>query len=323
MTSINDAAALDPFAGIVDDPELSPQEMLDAQLAAAKRGWFPLRKTFVQRPRGSAEQEHRPSARASVLSDMVRGRHQLPLDFYLTLHALHPVLDGTPLKLATWARLMSVDRAWTSTTVSRAVDTLVDLKLVRREGTGHSPALVLLREDGSGQPWTKPGSEAETGPGYFVIPDDYFTTGLHARLRLPGKAMFLITLAETQQPTKPAFKMAYERAMEWYGISERTAERGYGELSKEKLLLTKVQKVTDRNHPAGRREDTWRALASPYSTHDRQLIQAIAATAARASVVAAGTPASPPTMTPVVAPAAPAPATEAALAEVPTDPTST
>lgn len=289
MTSTGTTTAFNPFAGIEDEAELSAQEMLDAQLVAARRGWFPLRKTFVQRPRGSEPQEGRPSARASVLSDVVRGRHQLPLDLYLTLHALQPVLGGSPLKLATWARLMSVDRTWTSTTVSRAVDTLVDLKLVRREGTGHSPALRLLLEDGSGEPWTKPGSSAETGPGYFIVPDAYFTSGLHARLRLPGKAMFLITLAETQQPTKPAFKMAYERAMEWYGVSERTAERGFQELSTENLLLTRVQKVQDRNHPAGRREDTWRALDSPYSTPDRASIQAAAVSAARAAL-GAGSP---------------------------------
>jgi hypothetical protein len=41
--------------------------------------------------------------------------------------------------------------------------------------------------------------------------------------------MLLIMLAETQALTKTAFNMPVERAQEWYGISERTAERGYGE----------------------------------------------------------------------------------------------
>jgi hypothetical protein len=130
----------------------------------------------------------------------------------------------------------------------------------------------------------------EPGPGYFVVPHHYMKSGLHARLLLPGKAMFLITLAETQNPKTPAFVMAYERAADWYGVSERTAERGFQELSREKLLMTKVQKVRDRNHPAGRREDTWRAIASPYSTHDRVAIQAVAVRAARAAVKASTAP---------------------------------
>ena len=40
--------------------------------------------------------------------------------------------------------------------------------------------------------------------------------------------MLLLSLAETQDPKRPSFAMAYERASEWYGVSERTAERGLG-----------------------------------------------------------------------------------------------
>src|SRR4051812_39731452 len=118
MTAPSDAVPFDPFAHIVDDPEQTAQDLLDAQLNAAKRGWFPMRKTFVQRPQGSGEQEGRPSARASVLSDIVHGRHQRALDLLLLVHALQPVLDGTPLKLATWARLLSVKAPCTSTGVT-------------------------------------------------------------------------------------------------------------------------------------------------------------------------------------------------------------
>ena len=149
-----------------------------------------------------------------------------------------------------------------------------------REGTGHSPTLRLLLEDGTNKPWFKPGSAPESGPGYFVLPHDYWTSGFYSSLTMPGKAMLLVTLAETQNPKNPSFKMAYERAKEWYGLSERTAERGFGQLSRSGLLLTKVQKVADRNHPAGRRDEVWRALSAPFSTAHRQAIQAASATAA-------------------------------------------
>lgn len=276
----------DPFANVVDDPEQSPHDILVANLAAARRGWVPLRKTFVQRPSGSGPQPDRPSPRASVLSDLVRGRHHRPLDLILLLHALQPILEGTPFKLATWATMLSTTSPTSTTAVTRAIDTLVALDLVAREGSGHSPTLRLKIEDGTGTPWSKAGAKPEAGPGYFVLPHEFWTTGLSTRLTIPGKAMLLVTLAETQNPKSPSFKMAYERSKEWYGISERTAERGFRELSQQGLLLQKVQKVADRNHPAGRREEVWRALKAPFSTAHRQAIQATAATAAQG----AGTP---------------------------------
>jgi hypothetical protein len=141
------------------------------------------------------------------------------------LHALQPILEGSPLKLATWATMMSAISPCTSSGISRALDTLIDLDLVRREGSGHSPVLRLLRENGEGKRWVKAGSTSEAGPGYFVVPHEYWTTGLYRKLHMPGKAMFLITLAETQNPKTPAFHMAYERAMDWYGVSDGAVRR--------------------------------------------------------------------------------------------------
>jgi hypothetical protein len=101
--------------------------------------------------------------------------------------------------------------------------------------------------------------------------------------------MLLIILAETQDPRKPRFAMAVERAKEWYGLSERTAERGYGELSKAGVLLVRRAKVADARHPAGRRDVYWRALASPFGTDDRARLQAAARTAADKRTSAAAT----------------------------------
>ena len=263
MTQSLTSGSSDPFAGVLDDPEPEPHDLLVANLEAAKRGWFPLRKTFVQRPKDSGPQADRPSPRASVLSDLVHGRHQRPLDLLLLLHALQPILEGSPLKLATWATMMSAVTPCTASGVSRAIDTLIDRDLVRREGSGHSPELRLLREDGEGEPWVKAGSTSEAGPGYFVVPHEYWTAGVYKQLHMPGKAMLLITLAETQNPKTPSFHMAYERATDWYGVSERTAERGFGELSRAGLLRMKVRKVLDRRHPKGRRDEVWRASTHP------------------------------------------------------------
>lgn len=267
----------DPFEGITDDDAPTPAAARRALLDSAKRGYVPLRKTFVQRPSGSDVQDGRPSPRASVLYDLVHSRNHRALDMLLMVHALQPVLEGTPLPLATWANILGTD----ATGVTRAIETLAKAKLIVREDDSRSPVLTLLREDGSGAPWHRPGTEDEEGPGYFVIPHTYWTDLLADELSLPGKAMLLIMLAETQNPKTPAFSMAVERAQDWYGISERTAERGYRELGKAKILLVKVQRIADARHPAGRREVYHRALASPFDTVSRGRLQRRATKAAK------------------------------------------
>lgn len=278
---MTDSTHFDPFAGIEDDPDPGPGGARKSLLAAAKRGYVPLRKTFVQRPQGSEPDARRPSPRASVLYDLVHGRHQRPLDLLLLLHALQPILEGTPLPLATWAHILSVKSPVDATAVTRAIDTLQRMRLVVREDDTRAPVLRLLREDSSLEPWHKPGAQDEEGPGYFVLPHAYWDAGLAENLTLPGKAMLLIVLAETQNPTKPAFSMAVDKAQGWYGISERTAERGYRELDGTGLLLTKIQRISDARHPAGRREKYWRAMKGPFSTDGRARLQQRATKAAR------------------------------------------
>ena len=54
----------DPFADIRDEPAASPTGARDELLGKARRGWVPLRKVFVQRPKGEAQ-------RGSVLAALV------------------------------------------------------------------------------------------------------------------------------------------------------------------------------------------------------------------------------------------------------------
>lgn len=264
----------DPFVDIEDEAARDPKEARTDLLDAAKREYFPLRKEFVQRPKGVTDLRGRPVPRASKLYDLVNSRNQLALDFYLLLHALQPILEGTPLPLATWAHIMSVKRPVTATAVTRAIATLQKLDLVVREDDSRSPVIRLLDEDGSGDDYVKPGTTEEAGPGYFTVPHAYWNTGLSEKLTMPGKAMFLIALAETHSPQKLAFSIAVERVPDWYGISERTAERGYRELIvKAKVMSFKVKKIADRRHPAKRREEYWRALDAPYSNTSRARMQ--------------------------------------------------
>lgn len=281
----------DPFAHLADDPDPGPKGSRDRLLASARRGYVPLRKALVQRPNTEAD-------RSAVLAALVTGRHHRALDALLLVHALQPVLPGSPLELRTWARLLSTRTSCSPAAASSAFDTLVDLKLITRAGTDRTPVVEPLHESASGEPWFRAGLVKEQGPGYLALPHAYWTGGYADTLALPGKAMLLIILSETQDPKKPAFAMAVERAKAYYGLSERTAERGYGELSAAGLLLVRRTKVADPRHPAGRRDVYWRALATPFSNADRARLQQ----AARTAATARGGSHTPPTAGPPVVP---------------------
>jgi hypothetical protein len=264
----------DPFSHLVDEAPADGASLRAGLLADAKRGFAKLRKVFVQKPN---TETHRPS----VLAEIVRGRMERPLDAFLLLHALEPILPDSPLPLSTWAKMLSRGKVpCTSATASRAFDALVDLKLIERENSGRYAILTPLLEDGSGAPWTRPGQDASNvGPGYFTIPYAYWISGLVDQLGLPGKAMLLIMLAETSK--NPTFAMAVERAPQWYGFSERTAERGYQQLRDADILLQHRQVVVEPRSPTGLRAVWHRALTDPYSTEARAQLQKVAQRATR------------------------------------------
>ncbi len=283
MTETDETLSYDPFDEVGPDaPAMTAQETVSDLLGSAKRGYVPLRKVFVQKERTEKD-------RSAKLAELVHGRHHRPLDAFLLIHALEPVVSNEPLPLRTWARMMSTKTYCSPSAASKAFDTLVDLNLVTRRQDGQMPVIVPLHE-GTGGPWSRPGEdEKEVGPGYFTLPHAYWTAGFTDRLTIPGKAMLLIVLSETQSPTKKTFTMPVSKAQAWYGISERTAERGYRELMNAGVLLTRIQKIPDARHPAGRREVYHRALDAPFSTFERALLQGQAQAAAQKNVSTAAT----------------------------------
>ncbi|WP_203906798.1 hypothetical protein [Rhizocola hellebori] len=273
----------DPFAGLTDELPLDGAGVRSRLLAEALRGYAPLRKVFVQRPSGS-------ETRASVLAAMVTARQERALDAFLLIHALMPVLSEDPLPLATWARMLNRGRTpCTLRVASAAFRQLVDYKLITREDRGRKTLVTPLLEDGSGDGWTRPGRTRHAlGHGYLTIPYAYWTNGLVDRLQLAGKAMFLIMLSETSVQT--TFSMAVERAPAWYGISERTAERGYKQLRDVGVLLEHRQFVNDPRSPTGFRAVWHRTLAPPFSTAARHRLQMATRAAVHRKLERAATP---------------------------------
>lgn len=261
-----------PFEGLEDQTPLGPLEALRGLLDSAKRGWVPIRNRFVQQPPGSA-------TRSAVLAQFVTNRQERALDALLTLHALQPVLATGPLPLGAWANILSTRAPCSSPTASRTFRVLDDMGLLTRERAGHATTFTPLLEDGSREPWARPGSRHKPSDNYFILPHEFFTEGYIDRLRLPGKAMLLIMLKETQ--IDPLFSMAVDRAPSWYGISERTAERGYAELKEENLLDIHIQRMASPRLPSGVLRVVYhRALRGPFSTSRRAKLQRAASRAA-------------------------------------------
>ena len=277
----------DPFAGIEDEVPSDPSAVRAHFLKRARRTYAEIHKDFVQLPRGE-----RGTPRGSVLAELVNKRRENALNAFLMVHSLTPVLqrpDAEPLPLQVWARLLSAEAGppLDDTAVSKMFTTLTNMKLITRETRGQRSAIAPLSEDGSGATWARPGKRPTWGQGYFILPDEYWLDGYFTKLRMPGKAMLLILLADTQ--AKPSTVIPIERAQEWYGVSERTAERGYRELDRAGLLLTKRQKVANPEVSGGFHFVYHRALSAPFSTEHRRQLQKAARTAGDARRAAADT----------------------------------
>lgn len=270
-----------PFADITDEQPADGPATRDALLADAKRGFCPLRKEFVQRAR-------QRGTRPSILGSMVKAREEVALRAILLIHALEPILTDTELPLSTWARMLGAEkRPCTTAQASGAFDKLVSRRLISRTDTGRRVIITPRMETGTGEAHVRATAKgADVGPGYLTIPYEFWTSRLCDRLRLPGIAMLLVALHETTK--EPAYQVSLEQMKDWYGISERTAERGYLELSREKILLTHTQSKRDARSPTGLRTVTWRALDGPYSTTARADLQAQTRAAASAATSKSG-----------------------------------
>ena len=115
--------------------------------------------------------------------------------------------------------------------VSKVLTRLEQRHLItrRRHGRERKIRVTLLREDGSGQPYTRPGKG--NSDRFLRLPHAFWRDGWHQRLDLPATAMLLVALHE-----KNNFELPTERVPEWYGWSADTAERGLATLEQLGLL---------------------------------------------------------------------------------------
>lgn len=238
-------------------PSVRPErdDLLREMLGATKRAVVPIRRVFLQTPRGTTAAD---GTRASLLREFARDT--TTLDCYLWIAAMSSAAISSDTQrhsagypAATWAQVAGLaehaelDAA--KTRWSKAVTRLVALRLIERERSGgkNQATYTLLHEAGTGEPYMRP-TLADHG-NWFTIPHNYWLDGWDRKFNAPEKLMLLIALDQ-----KDGFDISPERAPAWYGLSRNTAQRGYKGLVEHGVLSRDIDYVADPKSPTGWRE---------------------------------------------------------------------
>lgn len=212
-------------------PPPSRTDALVELLGSSRRDFVPVRKSFAQL---RDDQSGEPCA--GPLAAIVSRGVASALDQYLLLHsraAGRPDGDelnyDVGLSARVWSRLLGLAEDESGKrTVGRNWSALSDLGLVKTRRVGRQIAVTLLREDGSGEPYTRP--KTKTDP-YLKIPYAFWLEGHAAKLKLPGLALAVIACSLADW-----FPLPYDKGPAWYGIGSSTVERGLRELRRADLL---------------------------------------------------------------------------------------
>lgn len=258
-----------------DEPEfqetsqaLTPEQVLRENLLAARRRLVPVRRGGIQKPRATVGSRVGP-----IVQLALDGLH-VAFDLELLCLALQPITtDGDHFSNAELANMLSTeDRRRHSPAISRAWGVLESRALIVREvppGRTRPGPATLLREDGVGGAWTHPGVDRDA-IGYFSIPRLYWLAGFCDTLKLPGKAMLLILLAETNEPTASTLTHTHAQFSRYFGPSESSVKRGLNDLRDHGILGERWEKRPTRRSSTGQTQVGHYWLKSPFSTASRQ-----------------------------------------------------
>lgn len=232
------------------------RDLLIPMLEGTKRAFVPIRRSFIQKPRGTE------GSRGSSLA--LLARDSFALDAYLLIHALasssEPHVAAYPA--ATWVQLVRLDEAATfeagKSRWSKVITKLASLRLIERERKGNEMQYRLLHEAGTGEEYVRP---KKSGDGHWLrLPYCYWLEGFDATLSHPEKLMLLIALDQQDN-----FALPFNRAANWYGVSESTARRGLRGLESRDLLAKTSSFVPSPRSPNGWAEEFRYLLRGPFS----------------------------------------------------------
>jgi hypothetical protein len=193
---------------------------------------------------------------------------EVPLKLYLALiwrSSKKPFT--TEYSVRKWAELLALPDPSKNGArrVADALKTLSDHNLISlQHRRGESSVVTLLREDGSGKPYTVP--RGSNGDHYFQIPAQMWISGQLQKLSAPGLAMLMAVLAEQNRdkPDEPVW-WSTTRFPGRYGISSATRARGTSELVEAGLIEVKRKSLPptpDRGFAVDRVRQTYRAAGS-------------------------------------------------------------
>jgi hypothetical protein len=247
-----------------DEPAATEDETRAALLTRSKREFAPINKLFVQAARSSP-------CRHGPLAEFVHNRDLRGLRAYLLLLGITSSGEGqdgwsTTLPVGVWARAFDTTRAATpasaATAVSKVLTRLEQRRLIdrKRRGRERKIRVTLLREDGSGNAYTRPGKG--NSDRFLRLSHRFWLDGWYERLDLPATAMLLVALHE-----KHNFELPSERVPEWYGWSADTAERGLATLEEVGLLTHTTRLKKAPLSPTGQTKVNRYLLHEPFAQY--------------------------------------------------------
>lgn len=238
--------------------------LLDQMLSATRRGGVPIRRAFLQTAPGVHAAD---GSRASILRQFARDT--TTLDCYLWIAAMASASEPyeTWYPAASWAQVAGLaenaEMDGARARWAKAVTKLESLRLVKRQrGAKNKMVYELLREDGSGDPYTRPTKSADGH--WFSLPHTYWRDGYDLKLDGAEKLMLLISLDQ-----QDGFRLPPHRVPDWYGLSESTAKRGFAGLLKRGVLSRTDKWEEDAKSPVGWRQDVFYTTEGSWALNAR------------------------------------------------------
>lgn len=256
----------------VDESPATAAETRAYLLDRSGRDSTPILKAFVQNP------DRNMQCRAAPLSVFVRNGDLRGLRALLFVHGIISSGDGdngwsSTLPLSVWARAFgttaTADLRSASSAATKILGRLEDRRLIERTRVGRARkvTITLLRPDGSGDGYTRPGRG--NSDRFLKLSNVYWAEGWADLLDLPATAMLLVALHE-----KDGFELATEWVPQWYGWSADTAERGLAALRDRGLLRVEKRIRKAPLSPTGATVRNVYTLTGPFATARTPVVQA-------------------------------------------------
>ena len=241
----------------------STHDTVDAIASSTQRTAFPLRRVFIQ-------QKREGESGSAPLSLFVSAGDRTGLLLYFLAHtkASVPPWD-VALHSAVWARALGLPEPTERTArgrVSKAWTRLVERKLVARSRRNRKAEFTLLREDGSGDAYTRP--TGKDGDLFITMPHDLWTRGPTSSTRwfevLSLPELTFLVIARSHRST---FRLPVERGPNYYDTSADTLLRGSRGLRQKGLLSVQRRLVKAPLTPEGFSYENQYTLKPPFAAH--------------------------------------------------------